>query len=226
MVVQGVRTGKVRHSVALGDPERGRAVALAFSADGRTLAVSRLVRVDQEGRSVDVVDVGTGRKTRTLDGVGGYGIALGGSGDDLVLATTSGDRANLSDGTMAPGALGTVELGAVAFSPDGKTLAAAEPNGVALWNAEGTRRVGRLPGPAGTSDAGVSRLRFSADGHRLVGVVGGERVQIWDVRSQQSLGGVLPGVEGAPGEEPDPGGVGTERAGRAVPEGLRLRGCA
>lgn len=162
MVVQGVRTGKVRHSVALGDPERGRAVALAFSADGRTLAVSRLVRVDQEGRSVDVVDVGTGRKTRTLDGVGGYGIALGGSGDDLVLATTSGDRANLSDGTMAPGALGTVELGAVAFSPDGKTLAAAEPNGVALWNAEGTRRVGRLPGPAGTSDAGVSRLRFSA----------------------------------------------------------------
>ncbi|CAL9611551.1 WD40 repeat domain-containing serine/threonine protein kinase [Streptomyces sp. enrichment culture] len=195
VVVQDVRTGKVRHSVALGAPERGRAVALAFSADGRTLAVSRSVRVDRDGWSVDVVDVGTGRRTRTLDGVGGYGIALGGSGDDLVLATTSGDRADLSDGTTAPGALGTVELGAVAFSPDGKTLAAAEPNGVALWNADGTRRVGRLPGPAGTADAALSRLRFSSDGDRLVGVVGRERVQIWDVRSQQPLGGVLPGVE-------------------------------
>lgn len=189
VVVQDVRTGKVRHSVALGDPERGEAIALAFSADGRTLAVSR------GGWSVDVVDVGTGRKTRTLEGIGGHGIALGGSGDDLVLVTTSGDRADLSDGTTARGALGTVELDAVAFSPDGKTLAAAEANGVALWNADGTRRMGQLPGPVGTDDDRISHLRFSPDGDRLVGVVGDERTQIWDVRSRQSLGGVLPGVE-------------------------------
>nr|WP_246258989.1 serine/threonine-protein kinase [Streptomyces typhae] len=189
VLVQDVRTGKVRHSVALGSPERGRAIKLVFSADGRTLAVSRLVDVDRDAWSVDVVDVETGRKTRTLDGIGGYRIALGGSGDDLVLVTSSGDRADLSDGTTARGALGGVELNAVAFSPDGKTLAAAEPNGVALWNADGTRRVGRLPGPA------VSHLRFSPDGDQLVGVMGGEQIHIWDVGSQQSLGGVLPGVE-------------------------------
>ncbi len=189
VLVQDVRTGKVRHSVALGAPERGRAVTLAFSADGSTLVVSRLVDDDQDARSVDVVDVRTGKKTRTLNGIGGHRIALGGSGNGLVLVTSSGDRANLSEGKTARSALGMFELNAVAFSPDGKTLAAAEPNGIALWNADGTRRLGQLPGPA------VSHLRFSPNGDQLVGVVGGERVHIWDVRSQQPLGGVLPGIE-------------------------------
>ncbi|MFD7123956.1 WD40 repeat domain-containing serine/threonine protein kinase [Streptomyces anulatus] len=189
VLLQDVRTGKVRHSVELGAPERGRAVTLAFSADEHTLAVSRLVDVDQDARSVDIVDVRTGRKTRTLKGVGGYRIALGGSGTDLVLVTSSGDRANLSDNTTARSALGTAEVYAVAFSPDGTMLAVAEPNGITLWNADGTRRVGRLPGPA------ASQLRFSPNGDQLVAVVAGERIHIWDVRSQRPLGGILPGIE-------------------------------
>ncbi|MFE7042339.1 trypsin-like peptidase domain-containing protein [Streptomyces atratus] len=194
MVLQDVRTGKVRHSVLLDEPERGYVTSMAFSADGRTLAVSRLVAVNQDAWSVDIVDVRKGRKTRTLDGVGGYEIALGGAGDDMVLVTTSGDRADLSGGKKVRGALGTVELSDVEFSPDGKTLAVGEPEGVALWNADGTQRVGRLPAPERGGDRQVSNLRFSPDGRSLVGVVGENRIQIWDVPSRQPVGGVLPGV--------------------------------
>ena len=195
VLLQDTRTGKVTRRIGLGGSPGGRVAALAFGEDGRTLAVSRTAADGNDAWSVDVVDTAAGRKTRTLPRVGGYGIAVGGSAEKPLFVTTGGDRADLSTGRTTRGALGEVDLSDVAFSPDGKTLAVAEPEGVALWNGDATRRVGHLPGPDKPSDGGVSQLRFSPDGDSLVGVVGRDRVHLWDVPSRQPMGGVLPGID-------------------------------
>ncbi|GAA2095746.1 hypothetical protein GCM10009801_64860 [Streptomyces albiaxialis] len=194
VALHDTRTGKHR-LVGLGGRKRGAVETLAFSRDGRTLAVSRTAGDDREAWSIDIVDVRKGRKTRTVEQVGGHWLALNGSGDDRVLVTSSGDRVDLETGKTARRALGTADLTDVAFSPDGQTLAVSEPDGVALWNHDATQRLGRLPGPAEASDGQATRLRFSPDGRSLVGVVGDKRVQLWDVPSRQRLGGLLPGIE-------------------------------
>ncbi|RCG27650.1 hypothetical protein DTL70_04805 [Streptomyces diacarni] len=196
VVLQELRDGKPEHRlVDLGGPKRGSAEALAFSSDGRTLAVSRRAGEGRSAWSIDIVDVAAGKKTRTVKGTGGHWLALGGTGDDLVLVTSSGDRVDPRTGKTHQRALGTADLTDVAFSPDGQTLAVSEPDGIALWNHEATQRSGRLPGPDEVSDGQATRLRFSPDGRSLAGVVGDKRLQLWDVPSRRKLGGLLPGVE-------------------------------
>jgi WD40 repeat protein len=72
---------------------------------------------------------------------------------------------------------------AVAFSGDGRCLAAAADSGrVRLWDASGTPLHARpLAGPDG-----LSALAFSPDGTRLAGV-SRERVQLWDTASGQDV---------------------------------------
>ncbi|WP_029391626.1 WD40 repeat domain-containing serine/threonine-protein kinase [Streptomyces xiaopingdaonensis] len=195
VLLQDTRTGKVTRRIGLGGSPGARIAALAFGEDGRTLAVSRTTADGDDAWSVDVVDTAAGRKTRTLSRVGGYGIAVGGPAEKPLLVTTGGDRSDLSTGRTTRRALGELDLSDVAFSPDGKTLAVAEPEGVALWNGDATRRVGHLPGPEKPSDGGVTQLRFSPDGDSLVGIVGNERVHLWDIPSRQPMGGVLPGID-------------------------------
>ncbi|MFE6774984.1 protein kinase [Streptomyces sp. NPDC057702] len=183
LVLQDAHSGKIRRSVTLAGP----VAALAFSEDGRTLAASRNASEDRADWSTDIIDTTTGRISRTLTDVGGSGTALGGSGDDLVLVTTSSDRVDLRTGRATRNALGNTDLYAVTFSPDGKTLAVSDPNGISLWNADATRRLDRMPGPP------VTLLRFSPDGHSLAGVERSEKLRLWDVPSRRPLGAALPG---------------------------------
>jgi len=69
------------------------------------------------------------------------------------------------------------EVAAVAFAPDGKTLAAAVGGVVQLWDVAAGRRMARLEGHAGK----VTCLAFSPDGKRLASGGYDRTVRLWDV---------------------------------------------
>jgi hypothetical protein len=82
-----------------------------------------------------------------------------------------------------------IPVTALAFSPDGKRLAAAAGRDVALWDLDAAKLLKRAG--AGTADVTVHALAFSKDGHWLAvgegkpGVSGG--VRLVDVQSDQTI---------------------------------------
>jgi WD40 repeat protein len=109
-------------------------VALAFSPDGKRLAVADLV-------AVHLFDLATGKEIHTFGGRQVFG-------------------------------------GSVAFSPDGKLLAAGCHDGaIRLWNAASGAVLRDVPGHELT----VSRLAFSPDGKLLASASADTTVLLWDV---------------------------------------------
>ncbi|HUJ11670.1 MAG TPA: protein kinase, partial [Verrucomicrobiae bacterium] len=77
-------------------------------------------------------------------------------------------------------------VGALTFSPDGKTLACADRNGdfgISLWDVTTGKQVGRLKG----HNAWVTQTLFSPDGKRLFSASTDQTIRIWDVATQQCL---------------------------------------
>jgi hypothetical protein len=114
---------------------------------------------------------------------------------------------------------GDVPLG-VAFSPDGRHVAAAEVNrAVRVWDTRG----GEPRLLAGHKDW-VERVAFSPDGRRLLSSDRAGEVRLWDVDSgapRCTLRG-----RGAAGRRPGPARQGREAARRAAPTRLPRRGRA
>jgi WD40 repeat protein len=80
---------------------------------------------------------------------------------------------------------------AVAFSPDGKTLAAGESKDISLWDLATGKKIGILKGH---DDDSVTALAFSPDGKMLVScgadILFGKnaKIKFWDVESKQDKG--------------------------------------
>jgi eukaryotic-like serine/threonine-protein kinase len=77
-------------------------------------------------------------------------------------------------------------VNALAFSPDGKTLAVAADfrnSDIDLWDVETQRKVHRLEGHA----AHVTALQFTPDGGRLISASADQTVRIWDLASKECL---------------------------------------
>src|SRR5262249_20332044 len=76
----------------------------------------------------------------------------------------------------------SAEVLAVAYSPDGRFIAAGSADGTTrLWNATTQELVHAFRAHRG----GVFATRFSADGNRLVTLGGDRAVRVWDVRTRR-----------------------------------------
>ena len=82
------------------------------------------------------------------------------------------------------------EVGAVAFSPDGRLLAGGQLGGdVLVWAADGWGQVGQ---PLALGGGATLGLTFSPDGRTLATSHDDSAVVLWDVGSQQPIGSPLP----------------------------------
>jgi WD40 repeat protein len=174
-----------------GHRARGRYV-LAWSPTGKMIALGFAGE-----RNVILWSAATGRLLGEFKGPGGdqRGLAWSPNSRDLVCGGTDGKCVVWRRGRpgVLPGTTGC-PIKAVAWSPDGKTIAAGEGdspmNGrasVLLWSAVRGRP---LP-PLGAHSAGIHSLGWSRDGKLLLSAC--ERVaRLWDFPGRRPLTTILP----------------------------------
>ncbi|MEU1803785.1 DNA-binding protein [Streptomyces sp. NPDC019937] len=182
---------------------------IALSPDGSTLAVS-LRRGADTWRS-EVWDVRTRTRTRVVKGVGGDALTI--SPDGRWLVTSDGHAIDLTSpsarvrrlsagaGTSAVpaagGAASWTGVEVMAFSPDGRYLAAGDHSGrVTLLDGGLSKRLGTMSGlitdAHQDSAAPVTALRFAHDSHTLAVAGLDGTLRLWDAAANQPLGSVLP----------------------------------
>ncbi|MFC8348619.1 hypothetical protein [Streptomyces sp. NPDC057280] len=208
LTVWDVTRGRVRTTLDLAEKTSAKAViTIALGPDARTLHLTRTTTVGD--LTNETWDLTRHRRTAVLTGLASSHLAVRPDGrllaGDNRTATLPGGRTTGRDLVQGD------EIGALAFAPDGSRFAAGDQTGrVGLWDAALRQREGILPnvfpplsdGETGWPDGGpdpisddtseaVSALAVSPDGRTLA--VGGEAgsLQLWDIATQQPLGGLL-----------------------------------
>jgi Tol biopolymer transport system component len=158
---------------------RERVTMVAISPDGRLLAVA-----EWDGR-LQLLDSVTHRPVTTIE-MGAPADEFAFSPDGTALATRSSLRSviwvwDVKSGQVRTAIRGDGPLfGGPVFSPDGKTLAAGDDNGIALiWDFATGREVAALD----PREEWVGSLAFAPDGKTLAlaGYTG--RITLWDVKT-------------------------------------------
>jgi eukaryotic-like serine/threonine-protein kinase len=176
---------------------------VAFGSDGRTLvatgdgmtdrwrlrpigadALAPVWQLDEPAPTTDDSPRGKGQPTApsrdfavSPDGALAATCRNGSVGVSLVDLNTGEGAGALVAQPDEPGA----QTEAVAFSPDGETLAEAVGRSLRLWNLARRRIEWRI-----TVSGLIAAIRFSPDGRRLAVAIG-ERLELWDLATQQRL---------------------------------------
>jgi WD40 repeat protein/DNA-binding SARP family transcriptional activator len=186
VIVRDVASGRVRETFQGGE---GRFAGLRFSPDGRMLYAAAT-------RSVIAWDLdGAGRLERPFSVSGPTDLAMAVSPDGSVFATPdgpAGDRVSLRE-LRAPGkvrrsfAPGIGRIGAIAFAPDGRTLALGgdRAHGAPVLVDVASGAVTRPR--RGGHDDGFGTLAFDPEGKRILTAGNDARAIVWDVRTGAQL---------------------------------------
>ncbi len=187
---------------------RGRVSCLAFSPDGKSLAVGRTGAKDST--SVEVWDV-QGPLQATWRGHPAGVTCLAFSPDGKLLASGGPDGAVVlrDPGTGQEQARlagpASLVIWGLAFSPDGRTLAVAagtadfrlrQPGEVRLWDLAAGKVRSTLHGHT----RAVTSVVFSSDGQTLITGSADTTVRFWDLARGREFG-MLKGHQAAPGFE-------------------------
>lgn len=170
--------------------------SLALSADGR-LAVSGSM-----DRGVFLWDVAARKKVREFAGLGqgapgraaaARSVAISPDGRRVAAASWDGTTriwdAGSGNQLQRLERRNSERYWAVAFSPDGKTLATGDTQQITLWDVESGRQLRALTGHRNY----IFSLAFMPDGRQLVSSSADGSVRVWDLASAQ--GKALPGTD-------------------------------
>jgi WD40 repeat protein/serine/threonine protein kinase len=159
--------------------------SLAFSPDGRQLALGTMLPNKGGLGEVRVWDVETGRLHATLEGSGP--VAFKPDGAQLATASVGSQikvwdlRSSRLTGTLI-GSQGWVPC--LAYSPDGRFLASGgEDQVVRLWDARTGQRVRALWGHQGA----VNTVQFHPGGKLLVSAGSDKTIRLWDVATGKQI---------------------------------------
>ncbi len=224
---------------------------VAFSPDGSLVAAigtdgkARLWKVASQQETGTAVTVGPDASQDALafspDGTTFATVGANGTAALWSVATQRRTGALMTGG--APGSSGTAATGgspgaAIAFSPDGATLATAGANGsIRLWDAATQQEIGT---PMSAGPGPVYALAFSPDGATLASAGADGTARLWDATTQQEIGTPMtagPGPVYALAFSPDAGTLITASANGgsggsarlwdvAFPAGLLTAACA
>ena len=179
--VQSISVENAAHVAQLARWGRGKVYNLAFSPDGRLLAVAT-------GIGLYLYDIPALSEVRFIaTDVAVFGIAF--SPDGRLLASASDDKTvrlwDAASGRLVRTLEGhTKSVFSVAFSPDGRLLASGSPDKVRLWDAASGQLLRTLKGHIG----GVSSVAFSPDGRLLASVsYWSTTIQLWDAQDRKSV---------------------------------------
>jgi WD40 repeat protein len=169
-------------------PLDGECLGLTFSKDGRTLATSTqegqitLWRMPEGTKPASYpskqsgLDPSASFATTPDSSLAAYAI---GRGQICVIDLRDGKK-------LWKAAAAEVYITALAFSPDGKTLASAggfAESGIRLWDVATGKETGRLDGHG----SWVSSLVFWPDGNKLASSSADQTIRTWDVASRKCL---------------------------------------
>ncbi|MEU6864560.1 helix-turn-helix domain-containing protein [Streptomyces sp. NPDC046876] len=175
----------------------GRVRALAFAPDGRTLAATSTegpVRLwDTAGRPAAVLEPDTADARAVAFSPDGRTLAVAAADGTVRLHDPTGGAAGPDDTgrpatapATAPAAVlagHTGRVDALAYAPDGRTLASAGSDGtVRLWDPATAKELAVLRGHAGE----VLGVAFSPDGRSLASGGGDRTVRLWDVAGRRT----------------------------------------
>jgi WD40 repeat protein len=165
--------------------DAGATLNAAFSADGKLLALAK------RGGGVFVFDVMTREAIHNLAAHTGDTAVVAFSLDGKLLASAGADDRSLKIWNLASLAVGSrralrgpapPQIGDLAFTPDGRRLAAVSRDLVQIWDSATGQEVLTLRGaPQRHWDPPFHpRLAFNADGTRLAASNWDETISVWD----------------------------------------------